>query len=115
VSRDYSGTLEIEDPSVHCGHCRFSARLSGKWSVEDGRLVFRADADPQPRRGPDLESCCESDPVVYFRHVKAGDTDLGDEEIAALRATAEYARLHEFDSPDCQSPALPCLLCLPLT
>src|ERR1035441_7885100 len=64
MSRDYSGTLEIDNPSVQCGHCRFGARLTGVWSVEDGRLVFRADADPQPRRGPDLSSCCESSPVV---------------------------------------------------
>jgi hypothetical protein len=97
--RDYSRTLEVDNPSVQCGHCRFGARLAGVWSVEDGRLVFRADADPQPRRGPDLTSCCESDSVVEFESVMVGDRDLSGEEIAALRATAEYARLHEFDPP----------------
>ena len=99
MARDYGRTLEIENPSAHCGHCRFSARVSGKWSVEDGRLVFRADADPQPRRGPDLVSCCESSPVVEFEYVTVDGVDLGGGEIAALRASAEYARLHEFDEP----------------
>ena len=97
MARDYSRTLEIENPSAHCGHCRFSARVTGKWSVEDGRLVFRADADPQPRRGPDLVSCCESGPVVRFECITVDGEDLGSGEIAVLRASAEYARLHEFD------------------
>jgi hypothetical protein len=51
--------LILEPPSFVCSHCRFSSRVSGNWSVEDNRLVFRADEDPQPRRGPDLEGCCE--------------------------------------------------------
>ena len=99
MTRDYSRTLEIEGPSASCGHCRFMSALSGKWSVEDGRLVWRADADPQPRRGPDLVSCYESSPVVEFGAVTVDGEDLGGEDIAALRATAEYARLHEFDEP----------------
>jgi len=53
--------LEIEPPSIKCGDCRFTSAMAGVWSVEGGRLVFRADADPQPRRGPDLVGCCESD------------------------------------------------------
>ena len=57
-------------------------------------MLFRS---PQPRRGPDLSSCCESSPVVEFEHIIVDDRDLSGEEIAALRATVEYARLHEFD------------------
>ena len=97
--RDYGRTLEIEGPSAHCGHCRFASALKGAWSVEDGRLTWRAAADPQPRRGPDLVSCCESSPVIEFEHITADGEDLGSEDIAALRASAEYARLHEFDEP----------------
>ena len=97
MARDYSRTLEIEGPSASCGHCRFMTRLTGEWSVEDGRLVFRADADPQPRRGPDLVSCCESSPVVRFKRITVDGEDLGDGDIAALRVSAEHARLHEFD------------------
>jgi hypothetical protein len=99
VTRDYSQTLEIEAPAATCGHCRFTSALSGAWSVEDGRLVWRAEADPQPRRGPDLHSCCESSPVIEFTSITAewGDREFSSEEIAALRATAEHARLHEFD------------------
>lgn len=76
-------------------------RLTGKFSVEDGRLVWRGDADPQPRRGPGLERCAESDrcPRGGFRYITVDDEDLGSEDIAALRASAEYARLHEFDEP----------------
>lgn len=83
-------TLEIDNPSATCGHCRFMTTLTGEWSVEDGRLVFRAGADPQPRRGPDLESCCESDPVINFEHITCGypEQELTGEQIAALRATA---------------------------
>ena len=100
MTRDYSRTLEIENPSASCGHCRFMTRLTGKWSVEDGRLVFRADADPQPRRGPDLTSCCEGLSCPdEFERVTVGDRDLGGGEIAAVRASAEYARLHELDEP----------------
>jgi hypothetical protein len=64
--------------------------LTGEWSVEDGRLVFRAAADPQPRRGPDLESCCESDPVISFERITCGypEQELTGEQIAALRASA---------------------------
>jgi hypothetical protein len=81
-------TLEIENPHAVCGHCRFTTELSGEWSVEDGRLVFRAYPDPQPRRGPDLESCCETDPVIEFEHVTAGRNELPAEQVEALRTTA---------------------------
>lgn len=84
-------TLEIENPLAVCGHCRFATALTGEWSVEDGRLVFRAAADPQPRRGPDLSSCCESDPVVEFEAITVDDEPLAAEGVAALRATAREA------------------------
>ena len=98
MSRDYRKTLEIEGPTVKCGHCRFGSALDGKFSVENGLLVWRAAPDPQPRRGPDLDSCCESSPVVEFEHIMAGDEDLGAEDIVALRATAADARLREYES-----------------
>lgn len=98
--RDYSKTLEIDGPSATCGGCRFTSALAGKFSVEDGRLVWRADPDPQPRRGPDLTSCGEGYSCPdEFESIVADDADLSSEDIAALRATAEYARLHEFDGP----------------
>jgi hypothetical protein len=84
-------TLQIENPLAVCGHCRFTSELKGEWSVEEGRLVFRADPDPQPGRGPDLESCCESDPVIEFGSITAGGRPLADEQVAALRETARGA------------------------
>ena len=87
MSRDEK-TLEIDGPSATCGHCRFTTALTGRFSVEDGLLVWRAAADPQPRRGPHLRGCCESSPVIDFEHVTVDGEDLGPEQIAALRATA---------------------------
>ena len=86
MSRDYGKTLEIEGPTVTCGHCRFGSALDGKFSVEDGLLVWRAAPDPQPRRGPDLDSCCESSPVVEFEHIMAGDEDLGAEDKQLIKS-----------------------------
>jgi hypothetical protein len=79
--------LEIGGPVATCGHCRFSAPLRGSWSVEAGRLVWRADADPQPGRGPDLDGCCENGPVV-FSTVAVDGAALTATQITALRATA---------------------------
>lgn len=89
-------TLQIENPLAVCGHCRFTTELSGEWSVEGGRLVFRADPDPQGRRGPDLESCGESDPVIEFEHVTAGGKPLGAGQVAELRETARAARVPRY-------------------
>lgn len=88
-------TLQIEAPLATCGHCRFTSALTGKWSVEGGVLVWRAAADPQPRRGPDLNSCCESDPAISFERITVDDEPLTAEQIATLRATAEEAVLHD--------------------
>lgn len=88
---DYKRTLEIEHPRAECGHCRFTAALSGKFTVEDGRLVWRGDPDVQPGRGPDLVSCCESDPVAEFEFIVAGGERLPAEDVEALRATARAA------------------------
>ena len=88
-------TLEIENPLASCGHCRFTSMLAGKWSVEDGRLVFRADPDPQPGRGPDLEGCCEDTECGEFARVTAGDDELTAEQVAALRKTARDERERE--------------------
>jgi hypothetical protein len=78
--------LEIDGPTAECGHCRFTVALTGKFSVEDGLLVWRAAPDPQPGRGPDLDSCCESDPVISFERVTVDGADLNAGQIAALRA-----------------------------
>jgi len=87
----YDKTLEIEGPLAVCGHCRFTTALTGRFSVEDGLLVWRGAPDPQPGRGPDLSSCCESSPVVRFERVTADGEDLSAEQVAALRETAAGA------------------------
>ena len=89
---EWSTTLEIRNPMAVCGHCNFATELTGVWSVEHGRLVFRAAADPQPRRGPDLDGCAESDPVVHFRHVTVDDENLRESEIEELKDTARASR-----------------------
>jgi hypothetical protein len=83
-----------------CGGCGFATAMSGSWSVEDGRLTWRADPDPQPRRGPDLNWCGESDrcPPDGFKRVTVDNRELSAEDIGTLRATAGYARIHEFDA-----------------
>jgi hypothetical protein len=83
--------LAVLGPSATCGHCRFTTALTGKFSVEDGRLVWRAAADPQPRRGPDLHGCFESSPVIHFEHVTVDGKRLSAEQVAALRQTAQRA------------------------
>ena len=92
MSREYS--LEIEGPSATCGHCRFTSALAGTFSVEDGLLVWRGAPDVQPRRGPDLSSCCESSPVVEFAYIMVDDTErhqLSFQDVAALRESARAA------------------------
>jgi len=87
-------TLEIENPAMVCGHCRFATELSGEWSVEDGMLVFRADPDPQPGRGPDLDGCFESDVVIEFEHIEAGRRELlPPGQAASLRKRYAWARV----------------------
>jgi hypothetical protein len=81
-------TLGIAAPTAQCGHCGFMSSLDGEYSVEDGRLVFRAAPDPLSRRGPDYESCCEGDPVVKFRRIVADGKVLTDEQVTTLRAIA---------------------------
>ena len=84
--------LELESPILTCGDCRFASRVHGQWSIEDGRLVFRADADPQPGRGPDLQCCCESWRIAHWTKIV---TDTGQEfsgsELRTLRKTASLA------------------------
>jgi hypothetical protein len=91
--REYS--LEIEGPLATCGHCRFISALVGTFSVEDGLLVWRGEADVQPRRGPDLSSCCESSSVVEFASISVDEPTqrriLSDEDLAALRESARAA------------------------
>lgn len=84
-------TLEIENPGVVCGDRGFGSELTGAWSVEDGRLVFRADPDPLRGRGPDFHSCGESSPVVDFKRITVNSSVLTDEQVAALQATASAA------------------------
>ncbi len=93
MSREYE--LRIDGPSATCGHCRFTSALAGTFSVEDGLLVWRGAPDVQPRRGPDLESCCESSPVVEFARILVDQPEewqpLSDEDTAALRESARAA------------------------
>jgi hypothetical protein len=86
-------TLEIENPLATCGYCRFTSELSGTWSVEDGRLVFRAALNPLTRRGPSLGSCCEGSHggipgALEFKRVTAGGEALADGQFAVLKASA---------------------------
>ena len=81
-------TLEISGPTADCGACGFTAAMTGEWSIEDGRLVFRADADPLTRRGPSLDHCSEGREPTEFEHLTIDDRDWPDEDFAALRATA---------------------------
>jgi hypothetical protein len=92
--------LEVQPPLFTCGDCRFTSAIHGAWSVEDGRLVFRADADPQPGRGPDLGGCCESDRDqldVDFTCIDAGGQVFTGDDLAALRASTEAARQAQYD------------------
>ena len=88
-------TLEIENPLATCGGCRFTTALGGTWSVEDGRLVFRAALDPLARRGPSMGSCCEGHHegvevgALEFKRVTVDGRPLADEEFAAVKASAE--------------------------
>ena len=52
---------------------------------------------PEPRRGPDLDGCCEGRDCGEFTGITADGQVLGDEDVAVLRASAADARLHEFD------------------
>jgi len=89
--------LEIENPGAQCGHCGFGNRLKGAWSVEGGRLVFRADANPLRSRGPDFESCGESDEIAEFRKITVNGEPLTPEQVAELQAAARAADGTEFD------------------
>jgi len=84
-------TLVIWGPTAECGDCGFMTALTGEWAVEDGRLVFRADADPLTRRGPSLHYCGESREVTEFEHLTVDDRQLSAEDFATLRATADAA------------------------
>jgi hypothetical protein len=100
MGRTQIRTLELEGPSATCSRCRFASALKGTWSVEDGRLAWRGDADPQPGRGPDLDGCCEGSDCGDFGRITTdylGEEALTGGQVAALRATAADARLHEFD------------------
>jgi hypothetical protein len=90
----YQETLEIDNPLAACGHCRFTTALDGTWSVEDGRLVFRAMLNPLTRRGPSMGSCCEGGHdgipgALEFKRVTVDGKPLTDEQFAALKASAE--------------------------
>lgn len=87
-------TLEIENPLATCGGCRFTTALDGAWSVEDGRLVFRAMLNPLTRRGPSMGTCCEGYHegvevgALEFKRVTVDDKPLTDEQFATLKASA---------------------------
>ena len=91
---DRQKTLEIENPLAACGGCRFTTALSGTWSVEDGRLVFRAMLNPLARRGPGMGTCCEGRHegvdvgALEFRRVTVDGKPLSDEQFTVLKASA---------------------------
>lgn len=88
----YRETLEIDAPMAECGWCGYGQRLSGTWTVEDGRLVFRAHLDPLMRRGPGYSSCSESDHggngAISFTRVTVDGEPLTDGQVAELQAAA---------------------------
>lgn len=93
--KHYRQTLEIDNPLAKCGGCGFATALSGTWSVEGGRLVFRADLNPLARRGPSMGTCCEGNHegvasgALEFRYVTVDGKPLADAQFAALKASAE--------------------------
>lgn len=90
--------LKIEPPSATCPYCRFTSAVAGEWSVEDGRLVFRAAEDPLPSRGPSLDYCCEGSDCGEFSGIEPSWGDnltVTDEQFAVLKATATQAREDE--------------------
>jgi hypothetical protein len=93
-------TLEISNPLAECGGCRFATALDGTWSVEDGRLVFRAMLNPLTRRGPSVDSCGEgyhndSPERVEFKRVTVDGKPLTDEQFATLKASAASPEARE--------------------
>jgi hypothetical protein len=85
--------LNLDNPTVQCNVCFFENVLSGTWTVENGRLVFRADADPLQTRGPDFHHCAESSEVTEFTSMTFdyGQQRFSDEDFRALQATSEAA------------------------
>jgi hypothetical protein len=83
--------LEIDNPLAECGHCGFANRLTGAWSVEDGRLVFRADANPLTRRGPNFHYCGESSETAEFTQITVDDKPLASKDVEALQAAERAA------------------------
>lgn len=85
----YRQTLEIENPLASCGACHFGSALDGTWSVEEGRLVFRAMLNPLVRRGPGFEGCSEGrDGAAVFTRATVDGKPLTDEQFAELKAAA---------------------------
>ena len=74
---------------------RITTALDGAWSVEDGRLVFRAMLNPLTRRGPGIDGCAEGrhegveHGALEFKRVTADGKPLSDDDFAALKASAE--------------------------
>jgi len=87
---------ELDNPSIICGKCRFTSNVEGEYSVEDGRLVFRADPDPQPRRGPDFTSCGECGARFTQVRFDWGRGMFTKEDLAAIQATAVKVREQEW-------------------
>ena len=83
--------LEIEGPGATCGHCGHASAVKGAWSVEDGRLVFRADPNPLRGRGPDFVSCCESSEIAEFTRITVDGTELTAEQVGQLQAAQRAA------------------------
>lgn len=93
MTLEISASLVISAPLATCGWCGFSTRLDGVWSVEDGRLVFRALLNPLAKRGPDYSTCSEGrhdhDGMLEFTRITVDDEALSDEQTAMLRQSAQ--------------------------
>ena len=89
--------LAMDAPSVSCGKCHFTAALTGEFSFEDGRLVFRAAADPQPRRGPDFSRCGECGAEFTAVSWDWGSRRLTQDDLDAIQDTLRKTREKEWD------------------
>jgi hypothetical protein len=87
-------TLKIDEPTAKCGNCRFGNLLTGKWSVEDGRLVFRADTSPLRSRGPSLGWCGECGAEFDLLTMGLSDTPLSTDDFDALKARERSEDAH---------------------
>lgn len=84
--------LEIEAPGVECGNCNFSNYLAGEWTVEAGRLSWRADPDALRGRGPSFYSCGECGAEYDGAIFDFGRRQIDPQDFVALVASERDAQ-----------------------